>query len=125
MKVRRESRVIRWAYFLSDRVVPDQTSLCPLFWRVVLITPINIALPLAFFGAVGWLLVEAFIKAPLVTGGIIAICAFAIAVGFSIAWVERALKKRAKRCVDAAPSVLFDGFRAVKGKVCPIVKIVR
>ena len=37
MELSRDSRLVRWAYLTDTR--PNQTSLCALFWRSVLVSP--------------------------------------------------------------------------------------
>lgn len=43
MKLKRESKIIKWAYFQVDAWdMPDRTNVCVLFWRCFLLTPLKI-----------------------------------------------------------------------------------
>lgn len=117
MQLRRDSRVVRWAY-LWESSVPYRTSLCAIFWRTVLWTPLKMIAPLgilSFCLRMAWLYP---LDWAIGTGVFIGIV---LAVG-CIAWVQYRFEHR-DVWADKKPSVLRDGFRAVKSKVCPIVDL--
>jgi hypothetical protein len=110
VKLQLDSRVVRWAYLFEDKV-PDRVSLCPLFWRVVLLKPLHVG------GAVFFLTVTSPLWAP-----IWACCKL---------W-DRYMKDsgRADRLSDHIVerydnSVLVQRAIAFKTRVCPIVEIER
>lgn len=121
MKLQRNSRVVRWAYW-GERV-PERTSLCAIFWLTVLVTPMKILICLCLV----WIIGPAVWFFPLRISALIACMAIFVAVVWLGGWIEeQARKRRFNRPDDdePKPSVLIDGLKAVKGKVCPIVEIV-
>ena len=42
MQLQRSSLLLRWAYFWSEFGLPQQTDLCTVFWRSVLLTPLKL-----------------------------------------------------------------------------------
>lgn len=137
MELKRDGKLARWAYFFDQSGyrdgdyfgnVPHQTSLCALFWR-------------AFVGVPLLMLVHLFIVVTIL---------FLIGMAVwhywhTIAWVAAALLIAAlltlliswvlHRTLDATPgdaaeilveriadSVFVQGLKAVKGKMCPIIK---
>lgn len=119
MELKRDSRIVRWAYWswFSDR--PSRTTLCAIFWRAVLLTPLQgllviVSLPI-------WIpvwLYDRYASTPVTK------------------WRRRrkaARRERDQAWWDArlnAPSpqpsawhVLWEGAKAVKSKVCPLVTI--
>jgi hypothetical protein len=106
---------------------PQQTSLCALFWRTVLITPMKIAFPVFFVGSVlsvlvyqAWQHPKDFSIAAAILSALVAL------IGGGQKYEDYIKQRRVDRYnapKPAEPSVLIDGFQAIKGKVCPIVTI--
>lgn len=43
MKLKSDSSIIKWAYFMVDTWdMPDRTNVCALFWRCFLLTPLKL-----------------------------------------------------------------------------------
>lgn len=107
MTLNRNRRLVRWAYWGSDEFPPRQTTLCELFWRAVVLTPLVFSI-LAILAPVWWPILK---------------------------WEERGKphwdrwrKARAVRAGKPTPSrepstIALCGawVKAVKEKVCPIV----
>lgn len=112
MTLDRDSAVVRWAYPLETP--PEGTTLCALFWRVVLWTPLKIVgptflalgVPSALF-LLGMLAPEVIVLALIVPLFVVAVAG--IGVGIDM------FRDR--------PSVIKDGFYAMRSTVCPIVWI--
>lgn len=125
MQLKARSLVVRWAYLWSMDGIPDQTSLCALFWRTVLVTPLKLLVPvivLSMVAAFIWLKPLAAVASVV---GMAAIAGFGALMGYL---ADRHHDRRALRQMSdkgTKPSVLIDGFYAVKGKVCPIVELTR
>lgn len=125
-ELRRNALIIRWAYLWAGGA-PYRTSLCRLFWRTVLITPLKLlgcAACVAIIGAA--IYVHPWRVACLLVG-----LALLVAICASISWLEGHPKVQAwsrrredRRHQSKSPSVLIHGFRAVKAKMCPIVDLV-
>lgn len=123
MTLDRNSWIVRWAYLYKDRGdIPARTSLCPLFWRTVFLTPfIKIALPASVLG----FLLSRFWFYPKESFRFIGVV---IALGVAVAlaaWVNDTVvrHRREREYRTEEPSVIRDGFRAIKSKVCPFVEI--
>lgn len=101
------SRLIRWAYWLDrkcDGGTPSAVSLCALFWRTVLLTPL--ALAVVALSSPLWVPIWAlarFVFAPLLD----------------------AIPDHTARRIEGKLGVLADGLGAAKRKVCPIIEIER
>lgn len=118
MTLSEDSRIVRWAYlFYMRHGIPERTSLCAIFWRSVLITPLQ----LVVFVPIG-----AFI---------LGVDLFDDHVGSRYRnWRYNRRQRRRRRAVDAplivrnepsAFQVLWLGAKAVKQRVCPIVSIAK
>ena len=121
MKLHRDSRIVRWAWMMTPNSrIPNWTSLCEVFWRSVLVTPMQVLVLLAASPILlpAWIWM-CYIDPPL------------------LAWRDRRDQRRYERMkaktapvvkpVDAPSAwrVLWAGAKAVKGRVCPIVEITR
>jgi membrane protein YdbS with pleckstrin-like domain len=125
MTLSRESRLVRWAYFSEERI-PRQTSLCVLFWRVVLLTPLKLAWLVAL--AVGacvalWLLGDMLLAimhrvgvTTVVFGCFVLIVAF---VGVRFASRRWHVTKSG---LDASP--LVQSALALKRGICPLIELI-
>lgn len=56
MILKRNSRIVKWAYLLSENYnyPPRHTDLCTLFWRCVLWTPLKLIVIGAFLWMIGY-----------------------------------------------------------------------
>ena len=122
MQLSRDSRLVKWAYhehwpftlnsfddapFING--IPYQTNLCSFFWRVVLLSWLQIVALIFFFIFVGVI----------------------IAVGWPIAWVWEKAKKAKRNYFppkeeDFGPTIrelAREFIAAKKQKVCPIIRI--
>lgn len=118
MIIKRNSKLIRWAYLFNDDV-PCYTSLCPLFWRVVLVTPFKVVIFLAIIGAVvgGFCIL---IKTSVVRWDI----TFPVLGGILfIVYVIHTWKLSHSEDEEEKPSLIKEYAKSVKNKVCPIVEI--
>lgn len=117
MELSRDRRLVRWAFLSMTDDRKDQKlqfgcSLCELFWRAVLVTPMFC-----------------------VTAGVLLV-AFSPFILPAYLWTEKGGRERYNRArsrwlgprrARIEPSwwdVLSDGAMAVKGKVCPLVRFV-
>jgi hypothetical protein len=126
MRVKAESRLVRWAYLLDTDGTPDRTTVCALFWRTVLYTPVKLVLIACFAVWVVYLLGllasiaidltrenwSEFVAVVITAAGAFASFAFAH-------WAEKRFKARR----DQAPGLLRSYVQAVKQRVCPFVYI--
>lgn len=124
----RNSKLIKWAYFLSD--VPYYTSICPLFWRIVLITPIKIvgilAVIVGLVVTVVTMAINWIIWLPIICG----IAILLMLCHIFVVWKdERDLQEWADmyagREKPKKPSVVKEFIAAKKEKLCPRVEIIR
>lgn len=119
MKVDRYGRLVRWAYW-GEASVPFQTSLCVLFWRTVLWTPLKGATLLLVGGGLLYLVGDAIW---VTKGAVIVIGALAGWTLYALIWF---LPRTFRRLADSTErSVVWQGAKAVKGRMCPIVELER
>lgn len=122
IRLHRWSRLVQWAYLWEDGV-PYQTSICPLFWRTVLVTPLKVGVPLGGLLLLGFWTVyytHKVLFAVLVISGVV--CAVGLIAGVC------ELFTRARGRLDGAwreQSVVYQGFRSIKARMCPLVEIYR
>lgn len=116
MELPRESWIVRWAY-LGSQYVPERTSLCALFWRVVLVTPLLISAFITLCGALAFMVYRHPQPAAAVVG-VAAMTAICLLGGAALHDWREGKKDKPER-----PSVIRDGYRAIKRKVCPIVTL--
>ena len=131
MKLSRQSRLVRFAYFFSDFGPPNCTTLCAFFWRAFVLTP------LVWFGVIFVLgvLIFHFAKFYYIS---VPVTVTAVAMFFAVArWVDGSKRKRREREYARergeqvpptvreriADSVFWQGLKTVKGKVCPLIEL--
>jgi amino acid permease len=115
MRLDRDALIVRWAYLFEKRSRWGwQTSLCALFWRAVLLTPLKLLLPLTAVAFLGWAVYANLVETLKVVG----IMAFIFITTAAIVGAIEVLKSDTVR-----ESVVWQGAKAVKGKFCPIVQI--
>jgi ABC-type sugar transport system permease subunit len=112
MKLNRNSRAFKWAYLWENPYYVHHTSLCNLFWRTVLITPLKLAFPLVIAAC---LVVVAWSE-PLNT-----LIVLAIVISLPTTCILWDGVRR--RYNNKEPGIIVGGFKAVKSKICPIVSI--
>lgn len=124
MQLSKSSKIVRWAYFTVGR--PKWTSLCSIFWLSMVVTPIAVVimgLLLPIWGPIElwekycqkrWRAWRAYRED--------------LAYERQRAAYEReVVERRLKLANPPEPSawqVLWQGAKAIKNKVCPIVEIV-
>lgn len=123
VKLSANSRIVRWSYWRLFSRTPSRTTLCRLFWRAVLVTPLQGVLVVvsAPFWVPVWVYcsylqehVDAWLRARM-----------------EAQWRrdrERYDRKRQTSQSADEPSawrVLWEGAKSVKSKVCPLVEIVK
>lgn len=125
MKLSTHNWLFRWAYlFKIDRDYVRTTTLCAIFWRSVLLTPLVLALislpvvAIAYQTALnGWwwlgLRVLMGLGALVVVVGIGALCA----------WLEEREYKQSFKTRRDEPSVIRGAIKGIKERYCPIVYI--
>ena len=117
MKIRASSPIVTWAY-LFERYKPypsDRTTICPLFWRTVLLTPLKLAAIAGVFALVCWSLYQAWlVKWEL--GTLILILLSVIA---SVFGAQKAVRTDLGQ--DTL-NVVGGGLVAIKKQICPIVE---
>ncbi len=140
MTFERKSRLIRWAYlFESDYRIPSMTKLCPLFWRVVLVSPLKVVIPSAIVGAILYGLFRLAVTHP---GILVSALAIVVVSIVTVVWLDN--NKPAAQAffskvgdtfsgiihkpIDAVVesdffSVIVQGFKAIHKQVCPLVTI--
>ena len=112
MRLSVNNKLVRWAYWFEDR--PNQTSLCNLFWRSILLAPFVLLMAILFV----WL------WGPVVLYG-----------KYGKQPVDAWFRRREQRAYDywtehendpsPDPSVLtllWLGLVSIKNKVCPIIR---
>lgn len=113
MKIKEGSWWIKWAYLLTSEYsyrpeAGDTINLCPLFWRIVLITPLKI-LGLLIFSPI--LIVLAPVAA------------------LAIFWDDKLKRIVANKTEDIADSIgdkfnpIIEGVKAIKNKYCPRIEV--
>jgi len=146
MEFQSDGWVVKWAYLLSEGYPPRQTTLCELFWRCVLVTPVGSILCVALILLVcagPSFVVAAF--AHFVTGWEVALLVL-MPIGLllslnlfsddgraqlcrEVAWVAsvpdfRDVREvRVVRNIAEVGSVIVGGLLAIKSRICPIVRI--
>lgn len=122
MQLSRNSWLVKWAYFLED--APSRESLCTLFWRVVLLSPIKLASIATIIG----LFITALFVIPiiglgwwglLVTPGTIGV----IALGVFVYEKRRDRRRLAMPSSTKPSSAIVEAYRAFKDKYCPIIDL--
>ena len=117
MKIRADSLVVKLAY-LFDMCKPypsGRTTICPLFWRTVLLTPLKLAAIAGVFALVCWSLYQAWlVKWEL--GTLILILLSVIA---SVFGAQKAVRTDLGQ--DTL-NVVGGGLVAIKKQICPIVE---
>lgn len=134
MVLERHSRIVRWAY-LHDKDVPERTSLCAIFWRSVLWTPLGLFCKVAItIWTIGWLMWLAFLAfdwaitnwpttlriLTVVFLGAVLVVGCVVATRIT-SWLRT--QERPIRAIKESP--IYQGAVAVKSKVCPLVEIRR
>lgn len=127
MKADRQGWLIKWAYLLrhlNDEGIPHTTSVCVLFWRCIVLTPVHIALFLGVVAGLGFFLIAPWVMYDFHN-------VLAVWTGFAMLFVL--IAGIATRTDDSFTSsgelnfidVIVGHYDAVHTKVCPLVTIER
>lgn len=128
LRLDRNSKLVQWAYFDLDDLrfgsyIPKQTSLCAFFWRCVLWTPLKLMMPITAIGFIGmglWLLGQKFWANPPLFWAVFWLGA--ASAGF-IHLIRTAARVEAPEPMTKASTVLLEGIKAIKSKVCPRIEL--
>lgn len=115
MELSRKSKLARWAYRFDSYRPPYQTTLCALFWRALLLTPLQYALLTVVPGLIlSVIIMEVWVNPYeflLGVGVFVASVTFVIVV-FDICDYFR---------YRGQDTVLVQAIKGIKGKYCPII----
>lgn len=117
LTISRKSWLLKWAYFLEHTVFysGEKFSLCPIFWRTILLTPIKL---LAICAVAFTVLALPYIK--LGWWGIALQAAIVAWVSVIFFVCDRISNRgRGKR----KPSIVVAFYRGVKDKYCPLIEV--
>lgn len=120
-------RLVRWAYLGVDKYNrPNVTSLCEVFWRSVLLTPLKlIGLLACYLGlcySLGLVSYENPWILPSVAGILLSIVGVVVLISYLIETAkEKDLGYKVGNRFNSF--ILVRGFKAVKAQYCPIVYI--
>ena len=122
MKLSERNWLVRFAFLGSDWDVPNQTSLCALFWRIVWRLVVA-----AFLLTVVTAFAVIIYQAPLTAIGTfvfigILLCAI---IGIGELQYRYNAYQRGVEYGELEPSPLVETLHAVKNRVCPIIRIER
>lgn len=133
MTVSRGSLIVRWAYMWESDTVPRQTSLCAMFWRSVLLTPMKLFCVAVFtlFSVLALVYLAGFTAFAYGETPVVAV--FALLIVGALLW-RPLIAPALEAADDAWGSGRFDGLReaadvvgqgakAIKSNICPIVTI--
>lgn len=124
MYLNRTDKIVRWAYFTYEPTnghcnAPKLSSLCAIFWRSVLWTPLKLLFPVACLVAlcgVAWAKPKDFIEGAGIVIGVLGLIVL-------IAWLSDNQGPIVAVNEKLDDSVLWQGLKAVKSKACPLVYI--
>jgi hypothetical protein len=118
MELKRDSWLVKWAY-LGEHVnvwSDTHTSLCALFWRSVLFTPLKLSVPLMLVGVLAVMTYQEPMQALVFFGGVAGVLTVVCAVAYVSSYVQDS-------GTSDQPPVVVQMLKSVKGKVCPMVTI--
>lgn len=134
MQLKRDSRIVRWAYFGEQSKVPARTSFCVIFWRTVFLTPVRCLMPIYFVAAVLYLiwrfilgfslalLLKVLLFALAVVVGVLVVFGLVLLVQWCVGAADRRLRLR-DRAARIQDSQVWQGLSDMKRGICPIVDI--
>lgn len=120
MQINQNSKLLKWAYLGSDYRSWSQVSLCVLFWRMVLITPLKIIGVAAMCGIV--LCTILFTLYFMIHAAFTHLTITGLVLGGTTALVLLILGTRK---VAGGGTLVGEFVAAKKRKICPLIKIVR
>lgn len=121
MELNERSWLIWWAFLFSEET-PDQVSLCALFWRCVLRTPLTLLIIGFVVSIIIATVIADFKLVATITGlfaGLILVLFLTCTVGD---WVKDWRRGYRYLPLEEQP-ILMRGYKAIKGKYCPIIRI--
>lgn len=136
MKLSRKSRLVKWAYLMPPfEGPPYRTSLCAFFWRAFVFVPL-FWLSLVIIAGRLLFLYGKYWRYSISVTVVVALVVFAIITACNAAerrrdaraeenWQRRraGLEPLPVRRYRLADSVFWQGLKAVKGKVCPLIEL--
>lgn len=155
MKLRANSRLVRWAYsmfafrlydayicradgrreWLGFTKIPPHTTLCRFFWRAFVFVPLFWGVIVSACGAVLWFLVEmadwqrvltTAAQLTLLIIGIVAVIYLIKRYNRQISVVLNPLSDKVECIQDTVTqSVFWQGVKTLRGKLCPLITIER
>lgn len=120
MDLKRDSLLVKWTYLTREYSPPSQTTICRFFWRAFFFMPLLALMAMAVVAGIGY----AIYKNPGEFGilvGILALIVAIVAVGSYLEESGIPLPGELKNKVRG--SILVQGFKSVKSKICPIIYI--
>lgn len=120
MKLSRDSKLVRWAYFLSEQNPPKHTNLCNLFWRTVLLTPLKLS---AFLCLLGTVLLAALILPVMQLGwwGLLVTPTVLGIIYIIFFTVDRRSGRQTKS--QKPPGLVKEAIKAIKERYCPLITL--
>lgn len=123
MKLSRSNWLVRFAFLGSDWGIPEQTSLCAMFWRIVWRIVVAIVLGVVAGSFLYLCYAETWKMFLFVSGIALAIGVLLVISEITFRVHRRALERQFSEA--PAPSALEETFWAIKNRVCPIITIER
>lgn len=125
MELKRNSRLVKWAYKFSDFGPPDSTTLCRFFWRAFVFMPLvwlfivgSVGLVVGGIGVLIWQNLLTTVKVAGFLLSLVAVVGFVAYHVYYTEWTEVTLNSINR-------STFVQGVKAVKSKFCPIIYITR
>lgn len=137
MTLAKESRLVRWAYWMEDdKKVPERTTLCAFFWRAFFYSPLIVVAALVcvaclvvMLGRVAWWLIWYFnlVELAKFVRLMIAVVVLSVAVIGIVAGISFVAKKAAEPVKPLGrrlrDSVFMQGVKSIKSKFCPLIEL--
>lgn len=109
MQLSQNSRIVRWAYLFSSFGPPGHVSLCVLFWRSVLLTPMIVLSLLVLVVGFSFMLYENFLPLTLIVVAGSLITTICIGIWLATQAVSR--------------TAIGHMIKTKKSKICPIIDL--
>ena len=122
IRLNRDRKLVKWAYLGSACTIPKTTTICVLFWRIVLVSPTACLFVAVLFPLWGPILFwTKYCEKPFLRWRELRKEAYRER---RLVAYERRLAKDRMKGEPSVWSVLGSGLKTIKGKVCPIVELV-
>lgn len=119
MEISRRSKLLRWAYLLSDKhphTHQADVNLCNVFWRTIVLTPLKLA---AIGAGIGFLF-YLFVWRPVVELGWVGLL---LLPGIVVAGGIVAFLAMSTRDYDVTKSAAAEWLHAKKRGYCPLIRL--